>query len=91
MSEQLCDELEDAQKRLKNVEALIPKGFYADRTLEFRVERVIDNWKRCVKVLTDREEREVQISEQYFLETGKDFYDLPPVMQKQLIEGRCIT
>lgn len=94
------DEVTTAEERLKEIEALIPTSFYAGATLTRRVERLVSNWKHMVKVMhaVENEDQRVaelkrlfETAEAYFLETGRSFWALDPVLQKNLIEGRCVS
>lgn len=90
--------LTTAEERLKEIERLLPDTFYAGATLTKRIERMVDAWRRLVVLNQDAEkEREKEISrkelakmfeaaEKYFLETGRSFWALNPVEQKNFLE-----
>jgi hypothetical protein len=45
----------DAQAALEKIESLLPRTFFADRDVVFRVERLVDSWRRAVKALNAEE------------------------------------
>lgn len=54
---QLEAERDDLQARLDSAEALLPGGWYADRTLEFRLEMLVEQWRKLLEVNKELEGR----------------------------------
>jgi hypothetical protein len=81
MSEQTCDELEQALSRLKTIEKSLPATYFSDRTLEFRVQKLVQEWRKLIGL-----NQEFSAAEKWFVKTGTSFWELDTVTQRKLIE-----